>query len=157
MLISKPPCNDCKELDGPDCCEHKIVHKMTPLSSTSAGYHGDVGGREKDLIASSPRTQALRVASYIKVADLAKSYNINVEKMKVEIEKINQSKSDPVDVAGAGGETILVDGKDDAHSLISKVTDDSASSGEKKLREAVASKGYPKRFSAMNGGFNLCL
>ena len=102
---------------------------------------------------SNPRTHSLRPASYIKVVDLAKSYNINVEKMKVEIEKINHAKSE----GDVGGNETVLEGKDDSHSMISKVTDDSASTGEKKLREVVASKGYPKRFSAMNGGFNLCL
>jgi len=126
---------------------------MTPLSSTSTNYH-DTIAREQNVIGNNPRSQSLRPASYIKVTDLANSYNINVEKMKVEIERIRHSKSD---VDGNVGETVLVDTKEDSHSMISKVTDDSASTGEKKLREVVASKGYPKRFSAMNGGFNLCL
>ena len=126
---------------------------MTPLSQTTSNCHGGVP-IEKNMGTSNLRMHSLRPASYIKVVDLAKSYNINVETMKVEIEKIKNSKSEgDVD----GNEAVVVEGKDDSHSMISKITDDSASSGEKKLREVVASKGYQKRFSAMNGGFNLCL
>ncbi len=128
---------------------------MTPLASTD-DYHKQHGGREESMLESNPSAHSMRMASYLRVVDLAKSYNINVERMKSEIERIKSSKTE---VEGSStGETVgLLDGKDDSHSLISKVTDDSGSSGEKKLREVVASKGYPKRFSAMNGGFNLCL
>lgn len=131
---------------------------MTPLSSTSA-YHGHPAmSREtgSTLDEPNPRSHSLRIASYIRVVDLAKSYNINVEKMKTEIDRITSCKSE-VEVSGTTSEGVLIEGKDDSHSMISKVTDDSGSSSEKKLREVVASKGYPKRFSAMNGGFNLCL
>ena len=85
-----------------------------------------------------------RPASYIKVIDLAKSYNIDTEKVKAEIQKINTAKRE----AGI---------KDDSHSMVSKVTDESVCSGGDKKQHGGSAKGYPKRFSAMNGGFNLCL
>ena len=129
---------------------------MTPLSSPAGCL--EHSRRDENMLETNPRSHALRIASYIRVVDLAKSYNINVEKMKTEIERMMTSKTEADGSTSGTSETAVVEGKDDSHSLISKVTDDSGSSaGEKKLREVVASKGYPKRFSAMNGGFNLCL
>ena len=107
---------------------------------------------------SSSQKQPKRPATYIKVIDLAQSYNIDAEKVKAEIHKINTAKRE---AAAGGGVThkSSLDGKDDSHSMISKVTDDSVCSGDKKHHGGGGgtAKGYPKRFSAMNGGFNLCL
>lgn len=91
-----------------------------------------------------------RPAVYIKVMDLAQSYNIDPEKIKVEIEKINIAKCE------SGEEKTATDAKEDSHSTVSKVTDDSDLSGEKR-QGSTFPKGHPKRFSAINGGFNLCL
>ena len=104
--------------------------------------------------------QPLRPAAYIQVIDLAQSYNIDAEKIKVEIEKINTAKNEAdtnANASASAATTAPSEGKDDSHSLVSKVTEDSETSGDKKQRGAGMAKGYPKRFSAMNGGFNLCL
>ncbi len=117
---------------------------MTPLASTDTSS----STREAMFLGTNPK-QSLRPASYLKVIDLAQSYNIDTEKIKYEIEKINAAKSE------AGTSSASPPGvKDDLHSFASKVTEDSDLSGDKKQSGA---KGYPKRFSAMNGGFNLCL
>lgn len=122
---------------------------MTPLSN--AASQGDIASssRETIAIARHPSSQPLRPATYIRVIDLAQSYNIDSEKIKVEIEKINNAKAEVHSSAP--------DAKEDSHSLASKTTDESELSGEKKLHATGATKGYPKRLSAMNGGFNLCL
>mmetsp|Transcript_23905 Transcript_23905/g.35537 ORF Transcript_23905/g.35537 Transcript_23905/m.35537 type:complete len:554 (-) Transcript_23905:219-1880(-) len=127
---------------------------MTPLASTSTGAsRGDVlsSTRGEAMILGGNPKQSLRPASYLKVMDLAKSYNIDAEKIKFEIQKINAAKSE---ADNSSSSACLAEGKDDLHSYTSKVTEDSELSGDKKQS---GTKGYPKRFSAINGGFNLCL
>ena len=99
-------------------------------------------------------TESKRQATYIKVIDLAQSYNIDPEKIKGEIEKLNATKQ------GAGNEKAAYEVKEDSHSTISKVTDDSDFSGEK--RHQIVGRGPSKGpgknfFSPINGGFNMCL
>jgi hypothetical protein len=98
-----------------------------------------------------------RPATYIKVIDLAQSYNIDAEKIKIEIEKINNAKCS--DDSGSGKISPKTT-KEDSHSTLSKVIEDSGCSGDKHQQhrhKGGISKAYPKRFSSMNGGFNLCL
>ena len=117
---------------------------MTPLAST-----GTSSLTRESMILGSTHKQSLRPASYLKVIDLAQSYHIDTEKIKYEIQKINAAKSEADAISASPPE-----GKDDLQSFTSKVTEDSDISGDKKPS---GTKGYPKRFSAMNGGFNLCL
>lgn len=141
---------------------------MTPLSNSTSRTDMSSSPLTRETMLVGGSNPGLRPAVYIKVIDLAKSYNIDTEKIKAEIEKINNAKCEagsntntntPSAAASTSAHKNMSphQGKDDSQSLTSKVTEDSDVSGEKKHTIAGAGKSYPKRFSAMNGGFNLCL
>jgi hypothetical protein len=119
---------------------------MTSLS-TSPKPDYPISSRELQMtVENIPESK--RQATYIKVIDLAQSYNINPEKIKGEIDKLNTTKQ------------VVGNEKEDSHSTVSKVTDDSDFSGEK--RHQIVGKGPSNRpgkkfFSPINGGFNMCL
>jgi hypothetical protein len=145
-----------------------IAYNMTPLSNSTSRTDMSSSPLTRETMLVGGSNPGLRPAVYIKVIDLAKSYNIDTEKIKAEIEKINNAKCEAgsntnTNTPSAAASTSTHknmsphQGKDDSQSLTSKVTEDSDVSGEKKHTIAGAGKSYPKRFSAMNGGFNLCL
>lgn len=139
-----------------------IDMSLLPREKMSAGIAKNPGSSSFSVLLDPVTTK--RQATYSKIIDLAHSYNIDVEKIKIEIEKIRAAKREagsagPTATAEANTRTNVasLDGKEDSHSTISKVTDDSEFSGEKKQGIGGVPKGQTKRFSAMNGGFNLCL
>jgi len=181
------------------------INPSTTATDTRNAMHTTATTTPTNTTTNSP-TQQMRQASYIKVIDLAESYNIDSTKIKAEIQRIRleeqqaaaatvKSRIQKLTLGSKGGKeststdkivAVSVTGskKDSQPSSNSKVTEEcdfSASggggsgsgSGDRNHRNhstalfgggagsnnkgGYNNRPYSKRFSAMNGGFNLCL
>mmetsp|Transcript_7598 Transcript_7598/g.11084 ORF Transcript_7598/g.11084 Transcript_7598/m.11084 type:complete len:726 (-) Transcript_7598:819-2996(-) len=129
---------------------------MAPLATppVSEGRPAEPGEIADDIKTESK--PQLRRAVYVNVSDLAQPYNIDPEKLKVEMAKVKSAKEDEKAEQGTSPSTHPKRGNEEMNASMEKL-DMNSIDGYGSPRIAAKKGQYHQKLHPPSGGFNLCL